>query len=60
MATSNFSNIISQVKAIKASMFSEDPLRRELYDAIQDVLPCLESPQDTINRIAYSVSYSHP
>ena len=55
MTTSDMANLISQLKALKENGPQDKLLRKELYGVIRDLSFSMEDPQDSINRIAYSV-----
>jgi len=55
MAIKEYEDLIAKLKSLDPSKILKHPLRKELYNAMRTLLPSLEDPQDTINRIAYSV-----
>ena len=58
MAPTNVEELISRLRSLQDVDTLEPSLRKELYDVMRDLLPSIEGPQDTINRIAYTVIYS--
>ncbi len=55
MATKEYEDLIAKLKSLDPSEMLGHPLRKDLYNTMRTLLPSLEDPQDTINRIAYSV-----
>lgn len=55
MATTDVKNLLSGLRSLQNPDTLEQPLRKELYNVMRDLLPSLEDPQDTANRIAYTV-----
>ena len=56
MTESDLRKLISTLKSLRSMPVPPDPLRKDLYDAMRSLLPAIEEAQDTINRIAYTVT----
>lgn len=52
----DISGLIVQLRQLEKTVRQTDPLRGELYDATRNLMFALEEPEDSIHRIAYSVS----
>ena len=52
----DISGLIAQLRQLEKHVRQNDPLRGELYEATRNLMFALEEPEDSIHRIAYSVS----
>jgi hypothetical protein len=55
MDTPGISTLIAKLQSIAQEAPKDRPARKKLYDAAQSLATALESPDDTVWRIAYQV-----
>ena len=53
--TSDIAGLVKQLQGLKASDVQDEETRKSLFEAARDVTFTLESPGDSIQRIAYIV-----
>ena len=49
-------SLVKQLRAVKASDLQDEAARKSLFEAARNVTFALESPGDSVQRIAYIVS----
>lgn len=55
-AEKDVASLVKQLRAVKASDLQDEVARKSLFEAARNVMFALESPGDSVQRIAYIVS----